>query len=68
MLNEAIDNYLTIRRAAGFELKVDEGLLRNYARLAMEHGKYRVLVFHTGIIYPCVSTRNGACHRKTGHG
>ena len=28
MLTRALDSYLEVRRAAGFELKVDEGLLR----------------------------------------
>lgn len=34
MLNQAIDNYLKIRRVAGFELKVDDGLLHHFARFA----------------------------------
>jgi len=42
MLNQAIDNYLKIRRVAGFELKVDEGLLRNYARFAAERSETHV--------------------------
>ena len=39
MLNQAIDNYLKIRPVAGFELKVDEALLRNYARFAAERSE-----------------------------
>ena len=42
MLNQAIDNYLKIRRVAGFELKVDEGLLRNYARFAVDRSETHV--------------------------
>ena len=42
MLNQAIDNYLKIRRVAGFELKVDEGLLRNFARFATERSEAHV--------------------------
>lgn len=42
MLRNAIDNYLNIRRTAGFELKVDEGLLRNFARFAETRGENHV--------------------------
>lgn len=42
MLNQAIDNYLKIRRVAGFELKVDDGLLRNFARFATERSETQV--------------------------
>jgi integrase len=42
MLNQAIDDYLKIRRTAGFELKVDEGLLRNYARFAAARSETHV--------------------------
>lgn len=38
MLTPAIDAYLAIRRAAGFQLNVAEALLRNYARFAGERG------------------------------
>jgi integrase len=34
MLTRALDGYLEVRRAAGFELTVDEGLLRNFTRFA----------------------------------
>ena len=34
MLTRALDGYLAIRRAAGFELTVDAGLLRNFTRFA----------------------------------
>jgi integrase len=36
MLKRAIDSYLEVRRAAGFELTVHEGLLRNFARFVMD--------------------------------
>jgi integrase len=39
MLTQAINNYLAIRRAAGFQLEVTESLLRNYARFAAERGE-----------------------------
>lgn len=42
MLNQAIENYLKIRRVAGFELKVDEGLLHNYARFATDRSETHV--------------------------
>jgi integrase len=42
MLMPAIDNYLAIRRAAGFRLRVTEGLLRAYARFAAARGETHV--------------------------
>ena len=39
MLMPAIDSYLAIRRAAGFQLRVTEGLLRGYARFAAARGE-----------------------------
>jgi integrase len=42
MLSQAIDNYLAIRRAAGFQLKVQEGLLRHFARYAAERSQTHV--------------------------
>lgn len=42
MLILAIEAYLSIRRAAGFQLRVHESLLRNYARLAAERGESHV--------------------------
>ena len=42
MLMLAIDTYLAIRRAAGFQLRVPEVLLRNYARFAAERGESHV--------------------------
>ncbi len=42
MLNLAIDNYLAIRRAAGFQLKVQESLLRHFARYAAERSQTHV--------------------------
>jgi integrase/recombinase XerD len=42
MLNQAIDRYIAIRRAVGFELKVQQGLLRNFARYATERSQSHV--------------------------
>jgi integrase/recombinase XerD len=42
MLSLAIDNYLAIRRAAGFELQVQEGLLHNFAHYAAERSQTHV--------------------------
>ncbi len=42
MLNLAIDNYLAIRRAAGFQLKVQESLLRHFARYAADRSQTHV--------------------------
>jgi len=36
MLKQTIDRYLEVRRAAGFELKGDESLLRDFARFATD--------------------------------
>jgi integrase len=42
MLIRAIESYLAIRRAAGFQLKVSEGLLRGFAEFAIKHGDTHV--------------------------
>ena len=42
MLKQAIGRYLKIRRAAGFDLKVDEGLLCNFARFAADRSETHV--------------------------
>ncbi len=42
MLMDAVDSYLAVRRAAGFELEVPEYLLRSYARFADERGDTHV--------------------------
>jgi integrase len=42
MLARAIDSYLDIRRAAGFALTVDTGLLRNFARFATARSETHV--------------------------
>jgi integrase/recombinase XerD len=42
MLKRAIDSYLEVRRAAGFELGVHEGLLRNFARFVMDRSETHV--------------------------
>jgi len=39
MLKQTIERYLEIRRAAGFELKVDAGLLRGFARFSMDRSE-----------------------------
>lgn len=42
MLIQAIDSYLELRRAAGFQMKADEGLLRDFARFAADRGELQV--------------------------
>jgi integrase/recombinase XerD len=42
MLTPLIDDYLAIRRAAGFQMRTQEGLLRHYARFARERGDTHV--------------------------
>ena len=38
MLSQAVDSYLALRRAAGFQLRVQEALLRSFVRFASERG------------------------------
>jgi integrase len=42
MLSRAIDSYLEVRRATGFELQVDAGLLHNFARFATDRSEIHV--------------------------
>lgn len=42
MIMDAVDSYLCIRRAAGFELGVPEYLLRSFARYADERGQSHI--------------------------
>ena len=42
MLTRAIDDYLAVRRAAGFALTVDAGLLRSFARFAADRAETHV--------------------------
>lgn len=42
MLIKAIDCYLAVRRAAGYELEVPEYLLRSFARFACARGEQHV--------------------------
>ena len=42
MLMQAVDSYLEVRRAAGFQLRVTEYLLRNFASTATERGEEHV--------------------------
>lgn len=39
MLRQTVERYLEIRRTAGFELKVDAGLLRSFARISMDRSE-----------------------------
>lgn len=41
-LNHAVDSYLAVRRAAGFELRVSESLLRLFAAFASRRGETHV--------------------------
>ena len=42
MLKEMIDRYLELRRVAGFEMKVDRGLLQNFACFAADRSETHV--------------------------
>jgi integrase/recombinase XerD len=39
MMTRLLDDYLALRRAAGFQLRVQEGLLRNFAKFATQRGE-----------------------------
>jgi integrase/recombinase XerD len=43
MLTSAVESYLAVRRAVGFELRVTEGLLRGFARLAADREEQHVV-------------------------
>jgi len=42
MLMQGVDEYLDVRRAAGFQLRVEEGLLRDYASVASTQSEEHV--------------------------
>ena len=42
MLTQAIDSYLQLRRAGGFQLRYTEVLLREFARFAAERGESHI--------------------------
>ena len=42
MLTQAVDDYLAVRRAAGFKLKTTEQYLRYFVRFADAHGDTHV--------------------------
>ena len=42
MLMQAVTSYLRARRAAGFDLRVHEYLLRDFARFAADHGEVHI--------------------------
>ncbi len=42
MLTQAVESYLAVRRACGFELKTEGGLLRSFAAFSDARGKQRV--------------------------
>ena len=65
MLMKAIDSYLSIRRAAGFELDVPEYLLRSFARFAERLGETHVSAQTTiqwATLAPSVGQRRHRLH------
>ena len=61
MLTQTIDSYLAIRRPAGFQLRVAEGLLRSYARFAATRGETHVCKMETPQeAYAMAKKNNGA--------
>ncbi len=65
MLSHAITRYLALRRAVGFALKVDEGLLRNFARFAATRGEHHVTQ-HTAIDWAATAPSPNQRERRLG--
>jgi len=65
MLIEAVESYLELRRAAGFDLKRDALLLRNFARLASARGETHV-VSQTVIDWSATGVSLGERERRLG--
>lgn len=61
MLSACVDTYLTARRAAGFELRDHEGILRDFARFASAAGD---AVVHTETVLEWVRARGGSPQRR----
>lgn len=61
MLSAAVDAYLTGRRAAGFQLKDHEGILRDFARFASAAGD---VVVRTRTVLDWVRAREGSPQRR----
>lgn len=65
MLMKAIDSYLSVRRAAGFELEVPEYLLRSFARFATQKGETHVsaeTAIRWAALAPSVAQRRHRLH------
>lgn len=66
----AVDSYLAVRRAAGYEMVVPEYLLRSYARFAAERGEVVVLAlsvteWETSRGHPTTGKGPRACSGRT---
>ncbi len=61
MLNAAVDSYLTHRRAAGYQLKDHEGVLRDFARFASAKGDTFV---RSPTVLEWIRDRNGSPPRN----
>jgi len=55
MLSNAVNTYLSVRRAVGFKLETVEGYLRSYANFATARGDIRV-VSNTAIEWAGLAT------------
>lgn len=63
MLMTAVDTYVAVRRATGFQLKACEGYLRNFARFAAARGEQHV-VTHTAIDWATTASSEAQRHHR----
>ena len=63
MLMAAVEMYLAVRRAAGFQLTPVESYLRSFARFAMERGQTYV-VTHTVIAWATTAASEAQRHTR----
>jgi integrase/recombinase XerD len=63
MLMAAVETYLAVRRAAGFQLTSIESSLRSFARFATERGE-RHVVAHTAIAWATMTVSEAQRHNR----
>ena len=63
MLIKDVESYLAVRRAVGFDLKIPESLLRNFARFACQRNE-RHVVARTAMEWASLAPSPGQCDRR----